>query len=74
MIAVYYYTDSAPYTMLAIDVKEATLKSLQEALQANEQYPDPSADVMFIENEKIINVIMFESFHRTYDYEKNSNN
>lgn len=58
MIAVYYYMDSAPETIIVLDVKDKTKRAFIKAMigedHENHEYPWPSADVIILENENVI--------------------
>lgn len=48
MIAVYYNTNSTPYTMYTLDVVDDTITSFMQAVREN-AYPLPSAEVLLLE-------------------------
>jgi len=55
MIAVYYNADSSPFTMYVLELTDEPgehHKFLEELEKAG--YPLPTADVLFIENEKLV--------------------
>jgi len=54
MIAVYYAADAGPYTMYSLDVTSYSDKDFISAVEAL-QYPMPSADIIFLEGNKVIN-------------------
>jgi hypothetical protein len=54
MIAVYYCRNATPFTMYVLNVKDADHGAFLDALEANEDYPFPTADVLFIENDEIV--------------------
>ena len=54
MIAVYYCTGSGPFTMYSVDVEDADHGAFLDLLEAHDEYPFPTADVLFIENELIV--------------------
>jgi hypothetical protein len=53
MMAFYYNTDSGPFHMYCLSVKDAEHHSFLEAIE-NEQYPFPSGDVIIMDGEEII--------------------
>jgi hypothetical protein len=56
MIAVYYATSSGAYTMHSVNFKKGSRLNFNEFLDALEKlkYPSPDADVIFIENDEVI--------------------
>lgn len=51
MIAVYCRIDSSPYTMYTLEIEEIKDFKSQLALY---RFPEPEADVIFIENNRVI--------------------
>lgn len=56
MIAVYYVTSSGPYTMYSVNFKKGSRFNFNEFLDELNKlgYPAPDADVIFIENDEVI--------------------
>jgi hypothetical protein len=53
MIAVYYDTSSSPFTMYVLPNQTGEHHDFLEDLE-RAQYPFPSADVLFIENDEVV--------------------
>lgn len=60
MIAVYYNTSSAPYSMFVIDIVDSEHHTFLDTLEKeNYPYPEEGSDVLFIENERVIDQFNF---------------
>lgn len=53
MIAVFYDQSATPYTMYVLEVEDADHSKFLDALEKSE-YPFPTADVLFLENDKVV--------------------
>lgn len=53
MIAVYYNEAAGPYKIYVLDVPNAEHHDFLKSLELS-GYPFPSADVVFIENDKVV--------------------
>lgn len=54
MVAVYYYEEANPFRMYVLDVENADHEKFLKLLVEKEEYPFPTADVVFIEGDKVI--------------------
>lgn len=54
MIAVYYNMGASPFTMFVLAVKSADHGEFLDLLEAGEDYPFPDGDVVFIDNNEVI--------------------
>lgn len=57
MIAV-YYSNKSPRDLIAIPVEDDDFQYVLNIL-AGDKYPWPSTDVLFIENDKVVNSLPF---------------
>ncbi|KKN58905.1 hypothetical protein LCGC14_0547070 [marine sediment metagenome] len=53
MIAVYYNTDSSPFTMVVLEVEDDDHSKFLD-LVGDIEHPLPSAEVLFIENDQVV--------------------
>lgn len=52
MIAIYYVDLASPYTLYDLEVKSDSYKDFITAI-IKDKYPLPSADIMFVDNNKV---------------------